>query len=172
MKGRVDMIFILSYLLISVLLYFIGRRIDKKGNNVRIIKNKVLFYVIQFTWGLPMNFAGSLVSLFFILRKKNPKRYGWYIDFELNINFGLNLGVFIFTPYYSNESFKNHECGHGLQNIWLGIFMPMVVAIPSALRFHKRRIFTKLGKVNKTGYYDIWFENQANDLGDMIADNF
>lgn len=166
------MIFIVAYLLISVLLYFMGSLINKRGNKIKIVKNKALFYLIQFTWGLPINIAGSLVSLILILRKKKPLKYGWYVNFELDVNFGLNLGVFIFTPYYSNSTFKNHECGHGVQNIYLGIFMPTVVAIPSALRFHKRRIYTKLGKDNKTGYYDIWFENQANDLGDKIADIF
>lgn len=166
------MICILSYLLISAVLFFIGNKVNKKGNNLRIIKNKTFFYIIQFTWGLPMNIAGSLVSLVLILMGHKPKKYGWYVNFELNINFGLNLGMFILTPYYSSNVFKNHECGHGVQNLYLGIFTPMVIALPSAVRFHIRRLTKKMGKELKTGYYDIWFENQANDLGDAIADNF
>ena len=166
------MIYVIAYLLISMILYVLGYLVDKRGNNVKVIKNKVLFYILSFTWGLPMNLAGLIVSLILILCGHKPKRYGWYFDFELDVNFGLELGVFIITPKDSSAAFKNHECGHGIQNIYLGIFTPMVVSLPSATRYHIRELNKKLGKENKTGYYDIWFEHQANVLGTKVADNF
>ena len=166
------MIYIVLYLFISAILYLLGNYIDKHGNRIKTIKSKTLFYLLSFTWGLPMNLIGAIVALILKIKGYTPKKYGWFYNFELDVNFGLELGIFIITPKDASLNLRNHECGHGVQNIYLGIFTPMVVCLPSAIRFHFRELVEKLGKENKTGYYDIWFEHQASELGTRVAKNF
>ena len=48
---------------------------------------------------------------------------------------GVNFGAFFFVAKTSDRlDIHQHEAGHGLQNLIFGVFMPFVVAIPSAVR--------------------------------------
>ena len=59
-----------------------------------------------------------------------------------------------------------HEHGHGIQNIYLGFFMPLVVSLPSAVRFWFREIREKkFRKKLKKEYDSIWFERSASISG-------
>lgn len=79
---------------------------------------------------------------------------------------GVTLGIVIVTENTKNAALLNHEFGHALQNCKYGLLMPFIVAIPSAIRYQHRKWRTKHGLVNTKGYYDIWFEREANYLGD------
>lgn len=57
-----------------------------------IVRHKWLYYLLQFTWGLPMNIVGSLVFLVLIIfaRKKPIRIYNcWHIRIGKNWG-GLN----------------------------------------------------------------------------------
>lgn len=76
----------------------------------------------------------------------------------------MNLGAF---SILGENSFSviPHEYGHSIQNIRFGWAMPFVVAIPSVVRYWFREYRYSIQRPPKTGYYDIWFENQASKLG-------
>lgn len=129
-----------------------------------------LYYLLSFTWGLPMNIAGGLVALVLLCCRKKPKWYGWNLCFELPVNFGLSLGVFFIAPIGGSTHTKNHEHGHSIQNIYFGPFAVGVVNAPSAARFWIREIQSRRGNKPNTLYDEIWFERQATLSGTALID--
>lgn len=132
-----------------------------------IKNNPVLYYLLQFTWGLTMNIAGALTFAFLIIfKKKKVERYQNTLYISVGKTWGgCNLGMFFLTDRHAAGTTKMHEAGHGLQNAVFGPLFLFIVAIPSAIRYHYREWRRKKGLPNYTGYYDIWFEKQANDWG-------
>ena len=124
-----------------------------------------MYYFLSFTWGLPMNFVGTIVVLVLMMRGHKPRKYGWNFAFEFDsIDWGLELGIFFIVPkdYYD---LYMHEHGHGIQNVYLGLFMPFVVSLPSAIRYWYREIRYKIGNPPESSYDDIWFEGSATESG-------
>ena len=68
----------------------------------------------------------------------------------------------------STNSLNKHEFGHTFQNTLLGPFFPILVGIPSAIRYWYQAIRTKQGKQNKA-YDSIWFEDAATQCGTYAA---
>ncbi|EOZ2853465.1 hypothetical protein ACQQ4G_003151 [Listeria monocytogenes] len=128
---------------------------------------KVLFWVASFTWGLPLTLFGSLVAIILLIAGYKPKRFHWFIYFEVGEDWGgFEGGMFIITCKNPHKTLLQHEAGHGIQNIMFGFLMPFIVSIPSAIRYWYRTIsYDNKGLKPKTDYYDIWFEKQANELG-------
>lgn len=125
-----------------------------------------MYYLIQFTWGLPLNILGFIVYFFLGIICKYPiynHRKAKYIVVPWNFG-GVNLGMFIILGE-KNKTLITHEYGHSIQNLYWGWLMPFVIAIPSAIRYWYRKILVKLNKKLTTSYYDIWFERQASELG-------
>lgn len=129
-----------------------------------------LYYLLSFTWGLPMNIVGGLVALVLLCFRKKPKWYGWNLCFELPVNFGLSLGIFFIAPIGGSTHTKNHEHGHSIQNAYFGPFSIGAVNVPSAVRFWIREIQSKRGNKPKTLYDEIWFEGQATLSGTALID--
>ena len=128
--------------------------------------NKKLFYILSWTWGLPMTLIGAIVTGIFMIFGKKPKRWGPCIYTEVGKDWGgLELGMFFLTDNTSYASTKCHEVGHAIQNCYWGPFMLFVIGIPSAIRYWYRRIRTALDYANTTRYDDIWFEGQATTWG-------
>lgn len=125
----------------------------------------IVFYLLSFTWGIVFTIIGMFVAAALILLGKKPKRYGLVWNFELPVNFGLNLGIFIITPINGTKSVRDHEMGHGLQNACLGPLVFVLVCIPSVIRYWYRIMSEKSGAMLVTKYDDIWFEGQASDSG-------
>ena len=156
---------IAGYTVAAALLYVAMRAKCKRNAVFRMPKNKWAFYVLSMTWGLPMVIVGAFAAIFLRLKGYKPTKYGLIWCFEIpNIDWGVWLGMFIIVPE-GNESVKRHEHGHGIQNIYLGFFEPVVVALPSAIRFWYREIREKNGKPSKAAYDDVWFEKSATDSG-------
>lgn len=130
------------------------------------MKNKFTFYLLSFTWGLPLTLIGCLVSLALLIAGKKPKKYGWCWYFEVGEKWGgLEFGPVFLVNKNASDFIKTHELGHGIQNIRYGFSMIFVVCIPSATRYLYRNIRNAMGKPCETKYYDIWFEAEANKLG-------
>ena len=133
-----------------------------------IIKHKWLFYLISFTWGLPMTLIGCVVSLILLISRHKVYKFGnsWY--FKVGDNWGgVNLGIcFICGESDDTHHLKCHESGHGVQNLFMGFLFPFLVAIPSAIRYWYRELkYYRKCKEPKTDYDNIWFEGQATKLG-------
>ena len=159
---------LLIYIVVCGIAYFAMNYLYTNGK-VEVLeapKKKWLYYLLQFTWGLPMNIIGMIVALILICFRKRPYRYGWNLCFELPVNFGLELGIFFIAPIDGSTHTKNHEHGHGIQNIYFGPFTVGMVSIPSATRFWIRELKYACGAPPKSKYDDIWFEGQATKSGD------
>lgn len=109
-----------------------------------------------------MTLAGTLFSVILLICGKKPHIYRSCVHFGIGENWGgVNLGLFLVTEKNPSKHIKNHEYGHALQNCILGLLMPVVISIPSAIRYHYRK-----GRKCKTAYEDIWFEKWATKLGE------
>ena len=130
----------------------------------------VLFWILSLTWGLPMTLFGAVIALALLVMGYKPKRFYHFIYFEVGEDWGgMEAGVFFFVNKNPSVHIKQHEAGHGLQNIVFGWLTPFIVSIPSAIRYWYREYL-----VRRKGYkyemlpdYDaIWFEGQATRLGE------
>lgn len=154
-------VIVLLYIATSVVLYFVCRNAHSNGVKFKAPKKKWVFYLLSFTWGLISVIPGLIVAGVLMLAGHKPIKYGYEWYFALpGISWGLELGIIFLAPEDASESLKQHEHGHGIQNIWLGIFTPAVVSIPSAIRFWYRKIVAC-----STKYDDIWFEGSATAAG-------
>ena len=109
---------------------------------------KIGFYFLSFTWGIIMTFIGCLVFLALIITGHKPHKFYDRIYIKVNDNWGgCELGPW-FICGQSDDSLhlKQHESGHGFQNIILGPLMPFVVSLPSAARYWLFNIKTQQGR--------------------------
>jgi hypothetical protein len=134
---------------------------------------KFLFYLLSFTWGLPMTLVGCVVSFVLLSLGYKPKKYGYCWYFEIGNNWGgLELGVCFLTDTTPTVDTKNHEHGHAFQNCFFGPLMPFVVSIPSAIRYWYREFkYCKKGKTPPTDYDSIWFEGDASRRGTKFIES-
>lgn len=163
---------IICYVIFAMLLYLSMMTKCNRDPVVWWPKNKWIFWALAVTFGLPMALVGWLVAFILTMCGKRPKRYAWALCYELDINFGISLGLVFLVPEGNYERMKEHEYGHCIQNACFGIFFPAIVAIPSAIRFWYREIREKLGKPCTTLYDDIWFENSATKTGNAFMTEF
>jgi len=129
--------------------------------------NKKQFYILSFTWGIIMTLVGLVVAGVLLLAGKRPTKHGWCYRFEVGEGWGgLELGIIFITDKTADEETKNHEFGHAIQNCYFGPFMPVLVCIPSAIRYWYRELkYYAKDLTPPTEYDDIWFEGQATELG-------
>lgn len=135
---------------------------------------KILFWFLSLTWGFLMSFIGVivfLVTIIFVKHKVHSNGCSVIVEFGGNWG-GLSLGCFAFCGRYSESNnywfqhTRKHEFGHSIQNAILGPLFPFIIAIPSSIRYHYKRIAVKKGKTFSTGWYDsIWFERTATKYG-------
>ena len=132
--------------------------------------NKTKFYFLSFTWGLPLTLVGLLVAAVLLCMGKKPKKWGACYYFEVGERWGgLNLGIIFLTSKHPSVHTRNHEHGHAIQNCYFGVLTPLMVHIPSGIRYWYRVWMMELGKRVKTPYDAIWFERTATELGNKYA---
>lgn len=122
-----------------------------------------LFYILNLTWGLPMNLIGAVVALCLRAGGKRPTRYGDCWCFTVGKGWGgVSFGLVMVVCEDAPQRTRSHEHGHAVQNAVFGVFAPFLVDIPSAVRYWYRR-----GKDPATlpPYDSIWFEGQATAWG-------
>lgn len=136
--------------------------------------SEAAFYILSYTWGLPLTLIGHLVEL--VLRICSFKVEKYYCCHKIVIGHnwgGCSIGRTILCDGNANtaESILKHEHGHAIQNCFFGFFMPFAVSIPSAVRYWYRNAVTSCGKDAKLKAYDaIWFEDQATKTGTFFVD--
>lgn len=131
-----------------------------------ISTNGPLFYILSFTYGLPMTLIGCVGALFMLVTLHKPFVFERCLCFRVGRYSGCSLGIFIFIGGEFKEELLVHEFGHSVQNCLYGPLMPFVVALPSFVRFHYRRIKKFVFHQRLTSDYEsIWFEKEATALG-------
>ena len=136
----------------------------------------ILFYFLQWTWGLPQNLVGLLLLPF--LRGKRFRYHGALVtvyrqrDSAKNHS-GFSLGMFIFIPEgwseYNKKHLVVHEYGHTVQSLILGPLYLPAVGLPSVIWSHRfcRRydVYRRRG----IAYTDKYPEHGADRLGEYVT---
>ena len=111
--------------------------------------------------------AGVLCFINLFTKNMEIKPYHGVLEIGIGKYWGgCDLGLVYLRDTTSSESMSKHELGHSFQ-VWLGIFFPFVVAIPSATRWWIRRL-----QPNKTHapYDSAWFEDAATQCGNYAVE--
>lgn len=84
--------------------------------------------------------AGVLCFINLFTKNMEIKPYHGVLEIKIGKSWGgCNLGLIYLRDTSSTESVSQHELGHSFQ-VWLGIFLPFVVGIPSTTRWWIRRL--------------------------------
>ena len=132
---------------------------------------KIIFWILSFTWGLPMTIVGALVSVVMLLCGFKPKKfiYGYYFIAGYNWG-GVSFGPFAIVNKTPSDRIIAHEFGHALQNCYFGPFMVLIALCSVARYWYREFVSSVLKKTLKHKYDDIWFEGTATYLGTLYRD--
>lgn len=128
---------------------------------------RILFYLIQFTWGLPQNIAGALLA--FLYRKNKKEIYhNSLITYHDSDWGGISLGIFILLNDNRSKEWidktKVHEYGHTIQSLILGPLYIFIIGIPSIIWCNAKK-YVQMRKEKNISYFDFYPEKWANSLG-------
>lgn len=123
-----------------------------------------------------MTLIGAIIALGCLITGHKPKMFHHNVYFTFGEGgWGFNCGAFFFLSKDAEIiAMKQHEAGHGIQNIIFGVFMPFIVALPSVIRFWWREYLVKSGKNRYSelpSYDSMWFEGWATALGEKYFPN-
>lgn len=133
------------------------------------ILKDILFYAVQWTWGLPVNIVGG--TAYFIctrILKRRHSKFGYANIVYLPWNAGgLSMGLFIFVKDNHESKVwtyntRIHEYGHTWQCLLLGPLYYLAVALPSVIWCN---FFENYRKKNNVSYYKLYCEAWANRWG-------
>jgi hypothetical protein len=121
------------------------------------------FYLIQFTWGIVQNILGLIAFVFCaLLGGKIKPRHKFAFVCEVPKSPGsVSLGCFLLVTDYNDKYVLNHEYGHTLQSLILGVFYLIIIGLPS---FIWAWLFKGWRKKRNVSYYDFYTERWANQL--------
>lgn len=146
--------------------------LEKEKNFKNSVKD-FFFYLLQWTWGLPVNLVGGIAYLYCTkIKGRRHSRFGYanivYLPWKSG---GLSMGLFIFMK--DNHPKKDwtyntriHEYGHTWQCLMLGPLYYLVVALPSVIWCN---FFGKYREKNNVSYYKLYCEAWANKLGQKMT---
>lgn len=131
---------------------------------------KFFVYLIQWTWGLPVNMVGGIAYLICTKILKHPhSKFGYANIVYLPWNAGgLSMGLFIFVRDEKEKeewlyNVRIHEYGHTWQCLLLGPLYYLIVAIPSVIWCN---CFARYREKNNISYYKLYCEAWANVWGE------
>ena len=126
---------------------------------------QLLFWVWQWTWGLPQTLIGLIVYLCNLERPHETYR-GCIVTRWKNRG-SMGMGMFLFLGC-DDPQVRVHEFGHSVQSLILGpLFLP-IMGIPSFL-WCNLPVCRKLRKEKKISYYRFYPESTANKLGAWVT---
>ena len=132
----------------------------------------VIYYFLQWTWGLPQNLLGLIVTLIVRLRNKGGmhERYHHAVltDWKFK-GWSMGLGIYIFyghrdCPTLEERMIRSHEYGHTIQSLVLGPFFLPVIGLPSII-WANLPYFRRFRAVRHYDYYRFYPEAWANKAG-------
>lgn len=130
------------------------------------MRNKIGFYLLSFTWGFPMTIVGLVVAIVLIIMGHKPTTLHHRMHFKVGKRWGgVSLGTVIITDQNPTNHTLKHELGHTVQNVWFGPLFPLLVGVPSVIRYWYRKLLIRSGQSDLPPYDAIWFEGQASELG-------
>ena len=132
-----------------------------------ICKHIVLYYLLQFTWGILGTILGYIILLILLpFGKVYTFNHTLVLKLNKNTSWGFSVGTVAVAGNNANISLIYHEYGHTLQNAILGPLAFVLVIFPSFIRYQYREIhYYKKGLKPAKKYDDIWFEFNATHAG-------
>lgn len=141
---------------------------------------KIVYILIQCTWGLPQTLLGFIV----FLKNKNNKHYFYHgaLVTERNVPSSVSLGMFVFTTTNPMKDKRTenripdeelskrllvHEYGHTIQSLIFGPLYLIVMGIPSTLWGFLPYFQAKRDK--GFSYFSFFTEKFANYLGEKVT---
>ena len=137
---------------------------------------RILFYLIQWTWGLLQNIAG-LIFMLCLGRQRRGIYHGALITYykgkpKLSKLGNCSLGMFIFINGENSsdliESIAVHEYGHSIQSLITGPLYLAVIGLPSLIWARRFALKRKTGE-SCDKYTSRYPERQANTLGERTT---
>ena len=143
---------------------------------------KLLYRLLQCTWGLPQTLLGAV---YFLLNIKGPhSAFRGAISTTWKSKSSLSLGMFIFVSddpffYYADQRSRYdenafsrmllvHEYGHTIQSLIFGPLYLLAVGLPSvAWSFFP--FFVRKRAREEISYFSAYPERWANRLGEAAA---
>lgn len=126
---------------------------------------RVLFYLIQFTWGLPVNLVGLILFLCFRGRFRSERFCNGIATCLPRLAGGFSLGIFLFIGAAGTADSPGlcaHEYGHTVQCLLLGPLYWLVVALPSVIWCHG---FSNYRRKHGIAYDALYCERWATAWG-------
>lgn len=134
------------------------------------------FKILSWTWGLPMTLIGYAVAVVLRWLDYRPHQWGGSTYFQVGRHWGgVSFGPITVVDNNTDDYILNHEFGHAIQNCYWGLLFPFVIAIPSFIRYWFREAVVYFGireLCELPGYYTIWFEKQASNLGQKYIEKW
>ncbi len=127
---------------------------------------RVIYCLLQWTWGILQNIGGLAVFIRHI-----RCRHSFFHDAivtEWDKPRYCATGMFIFVKTGCSEKLLVHEYGHTVQSAILGpLFIP-VIGLPSTL-WANIKFFHRYRRRKKYSYYSLYPEKWANSLGEKYT---
>lgn len=125
-----------------------------------------LFRLLQCTWGFPQTVIGLIIFIF--LKKRNISGFHGAIVTRWSFRYSVSLGLFIFLAEDADERLLQHEYGHCIQSLMLGLLYVPLVLLPSVIwlrlpmcrRYRCRKCIS---------YYSFITERTADRLGERYG---
>lgn len=150
---------------------FMFKLVDKLSSF--LIKHKWLYYILLYTWALPLTLIGWVIALFLLIIGKKPQNYHGMCMFRIKERWGgFSIGqVIVRDTTSSDKEINPHEYGHSFQLAIFGFFTLFLVIIPSVIRYWYRELkYERKLKIPPTDYDDIWFEGSATYVGNKAVE--
>lgn len=110
---------------------------------MKIFKS-ILYWVWSLTWGGIMTWLGLIIGIILTMTGHKPHRFHYNLYWTVGKNWGgLEFGAVFLIDEHNSLSTRQHEHGHGLQNLIFGPLSPLFVTIPSAFRYWFREMNSK-----------------------------
>lgn len=123
-----------------------------------------------------MTLIGCVVAVVLWALGYSSQRWGGSLIFSVGQGWGgVSFGPITVVNEDATDYLKTHEFGHAVQNCYWGFLFPLVVALPSAARYWYREVVKRTSLqeiIELPGYYDIWFEKQASNLGQKYIEKW
>ena len=130
---------------------------------------KILFRILQWTWGFPQTLLGFLLTR---IHQHNPQRdyHGCRVIFW-NSTTNLSLGMYLLVSqfhYVEDSQLLVHAFGHSVQSLILGpLYLPLIAlpsvlwdVLPQAIAFREAK---------NIPYCALYTEKSANFLGALVT---
>ncbi len=127
---------------------------------------KILYYTLQWTWGLPQNLVG-LVLWLCCKGEREPGFHGARVK-RWHLPGSAGLGMFIFLDRHASRRVLVHEYGHSVQSLILGPLFLIVIGLPSLL-WASLAVAQRYRHRRGRSYYWFYPERWANYLGNRTT---